>query len=98
MAAFGVHLGTARKSTLVHFYKISNQALLEFMTSNYKPCALAITCPVLPKTQGLSGNRNRGNADKLGGRIVKAGWRDHLRNQGEGLTLDVDEELGYFDV
>lgn len=50
VAALGVHLGTARESTLVHFNKISYGALLEFVTPNYKPCFLAVTCSVLPKT------------------------------------------------
>lgn len=96
VAALGVHLGTAGESAFVHFDEVRHRVLLKLMTPHMEPLALDPN-QHLPEAQGLGCNGHWSDTHKLGGDI-KAGGGQQLGHQGEGLSLDVDQQLGNFDV
>lgn len=82
----------------MHFYKVRYRALLELLSSHQDPCSLATCKPTLPGTQGLGGYGYGCDAYKFGRCAMEISWRHQLGHQGKSLPLDVDQELGDFDV
>ena len=96
VAAFGVHLGAAWESTFVHFDKVCQLILLKLLTPNQDPPSVTPRQSI-PIPQGLGRYGDWCNAHKLGGDIEIGGGKE-LGDQCKGLALDVDQQLGYFDI
>lgn len=93
MAAFGVHLGTSRESTFVHFNEFCRRVLLKFLT--HDDPSLSLDRTTWPDRFGSYWNW--GYADKFG-RWVQVRRLNNLWHQCKCLPLDVDQELCNFNV
>ena len=81
----------------MHLDKVCHRALLVLLPPDQEAGPRPPSEASFP--EGLGSDGDGGDADKLRGRGgVEVGLGNQLRHQGEGLSVNADQKLGYFDV